>query len=212
MYCHLVLQVCNYSTCCRSLIINLLLFSKDWKLLREVTHRNLIRLKETHNNKEIMNTHRLHSLHIQVTVALWWCVSLQHTFPEGPDPYRRSATQSQRTCRRCACECGYSKGWREVTYLCVCGCDCLCVNEALMHNKPGIKQRPVQQGAIIVVANVVRHLHLSGADRGCVVGVGLDAVLRVPHVEQQDVKVEDGVRRDDVTWRGERRKLSHLVY
>ncbi len=79
------------------------------------------------------------------------------------------------------------------------GCDCLCVTDRLIHNKPGIKQCAVQQGAIIVVTNVVRHLHLSGADGGCVVGVGLDAVLRVPHVEQQDVKVEDGVRRDDVT-------------
>ena len=54
-----------------------------------------------------------------------------------------------------------------------------------------------------MVAYVVRHLHLSVAGLGRVVGVDLDAVLRVPHVEQQDVKVEDGVRRDDVAWGGE---------
>lgn len=57
-----------------------------------------------------------------------------------------------------------------------------------------------------MVANVVRHLHFSGADGGGVVGVALDAVLRVPHIEQQDVKVEDRIRRDDVTCRGERSK------
>lgn len=69
----------------------------------------------------------------------------------------------------------------------------------LIQNQPGIKECPVQQGAVIVVADVVRHLHFSGAGGGGVVGVDLDAVFRVPHIEQQDVKVEDGIRRDDVT-------------
>lgn len=76
----------------------------------------------------------------------------------------------------------------------------LCEGKIVLQNKPGIKERPVQQGAIVVVANVVRHLHLSGAGGRRVVGVALDAVLWVPHVEQQDVKMEDRVRRDDVTW------------
>lgn len=54
-----------------------------------------------------------------------------------------------------------------------------------------------------MVADVVRHFHLSRADGGCVVSVCLDAILGVPHIEEQDVKVEDGVRRDDVTCGGE---------
>lgn len=65
-------------------------------------------------------------------------------------------------------------------------------------NSPGIKERAVQQRAVIVVAHVVGHLHLSGACGRGVVGVDLDAVLRVPHIQQQDVKVEDGIGRDDV--------------
>lgn len=71
-----------------------------------------------------------------------------------------------------------------------------------MQDKPGIKEGPVQQGAVIVVADVIRHFHLSGADGGRVVSVYLDAILGVPHIEEQDVKVEDGVRRDDVTCGG----------
>lgn len=58
-----------------------------------------------------------------------------------------------------------------------------------MWNKPGIKERPIQQGAVVVVADIVRNLHLSGAGRRGVVGVALDAILRVPHIEQQDVKM-----------------------
>lgn len=65
--------------------------------------------------------------------------------------------------------------------------------------RPGIEQRPVQQGAVIVVPNIVGHLHLPGADGGRVVGLDLDAVLWVPDIEQQDVKVEDGIGRDEVT-------------
>lgn len=75
----------------------------------------------------------------------------------------------------------------------------------ILQNKPGIKEGPVQQGAIVVVANVVGHLHLPGAGGGGVVGFDLDAILRVPHVEQQDVKMEDCVGRDYFTW-GEKNK------
>lgn len=35
------------------------------------------------------------------------------------------------------------------------------------------------------------------------VSVYLDTILRAPHIEEQDVKVEDGVRGDDVTCRGQ---------
>lgn len=66
-------------------------------------------------------------------------------------------------------------------------------------NSPGIEERPVQQRAVIVVAHVVGHLHLSGASGRGVVRVDLDAVLWVPHIQQQDVEVEDGIGRDDVT-------------
>lgn len=45
-----------------TLTINLSLFSK-------VTHRNVTGLEEINNSKEVVNTHHLHSLHIQVTVA-----------------------------------------------------------------------------------------------------------------------------------------------
>lgn len=76
-------------------------------------------------------------------------------------------------------------------------CDCLCKLET-KQNEPGVKQGPVQKGAVVVVPHVVRHLHLPGAGRRGVVGVALDAILMVPHVEQQNVKVEDGVGRDDV--------------
>lgn len=69
--------------------------------------------------------------------------------------------------------------------------------------KPGVEQRPIQQGAVVVVSNVVGHLHLPGADGGRVVGLGLDAVLWVPDIEQQDVKVEGGIRGDDFTCGGE---------
>lgn len=68
--------------------------------------------------------------------------------------------------------------------------------------KPGIKQRAIQQRAVIVVSNKVGHLNLPGADGGRVVGLDLDAILRVPDVQQQDIKVEDGVRRDEVTCTG----------
>lgn len=64
---------------------------------------------------------------------------------------------------------------------------------------PGVKECPVQQRAVVVVAHVVGDLHLPGANGRRVVGVDLDAVLRVPHVQQQDVKVEDGIGGDDVT-------------
>lgn len=52
-----------------------------------------------------------------------------------------------------------------------------------------------------MIADEIRDLHLPGADGGQMVCVDLNAVLRVPHVQQQNVKVEDGVRRDDVTCR-----------
>lgn len=35
------------------------------------------------------------------------------------------------------------------------------------------------------------------------VGLDLDAILRVPDIQQQDIKVEDGIRRDEVTCAGE---------
>lgn len=35
------------------------------------------------------------------------------------------------------------------------------------------------------------------------VGLDLDAILRVPDIQQQDIKVEDGIRRDEVTCTGE---------
>lgn len=76
----------------------------------------------------------------------------------------------------------------------------LCSVGIVTQNKPGVKESPIQQRSIVVVTDVVRHLHLSRADGGCVVSVDLDAVLWVPHVKQQDVKVKDGVGRDDVTW------------
>lgn len=68
-----------------------------------------------------------------------------------------------------------------------------------MESSPGVKERPVQQRAVVVVAHVVRDLHLPAAGGRHVVGVNLDAVLRVPHVQQQDVEVEDGVGGDDVS-------------
>lgn len=68
---------------------------------------------------------------------------------------------------------------------------------------PRIKQRPIQQCSVIVVSDKVGHLNLPGADGGRVVGADLDAILRVPDIEQQDVKVEDGIGRDEVTCTGE---------
>lgn len=76
---------------------------------------------------------------------------------------------------------------------------CLSVCQSGVESSPGVKERPVQQRAVVVVAHVVGDLHLPGASGRRVVGVDLDAVLRVPHVKQQDVKVEDGIGRDDVT-------------
>lgn len=78
----------------------------------------------------------------------------------------------------------------------------------MIQNKPGIEERPIQQRPVVVIADKVRHLHLSGAGLWCVVGVGLHAIVRAPHVEQQDVKVQDGVRRDDVTWRETRQGVN----
>lgn len=68
-----------------------------------------------------------------------------------------------------------------------------------MEAKPGVKECPVQQGAVVVIAHKVRNLHLSGAGGRSVVGVDLDAVVRVPHIQQQNIKMEDGVRRDEIT-------------
>jgi len=80
------------------------------------------------------------------------------------------------------------------------------VIEGILRDEPGIKQGPVQKGAVVMVSNEVGNLHLSGADGGGVVSVDLDAVLCVPHIEQKNVKVEDGVGRDEVTCRGEQNR------
>lgn len=77
--------------------------------------------------------------------------------------------------------------------------------------KPGVKQRPIHQGAVVVVSDVVGHLHLPGADGGRVVGLDLDAVLRVPDIEEQDVKVEGGIRRDEFTCGGEMAGVLSLI-
>lgn len=65
-------------------------------------------VKHKHPEKAA-NTHHLRSPRSQVTEAWWWCASLRRTFPEVPDPYRRSASRSRRRCRRCACECDYNR-------------------------------------------------------------------------------------------------------
>lgn len=94
----------------------------------------------------------------------------------------------------------------ESRYKCVCRYG-LCTCAVIKWIEPGIKQRPIQQGAIIVVSNVVGHLHLPGADGGRVIGLDLDAVLGVPHIKQQDIKVENGIRGDEVTCtRGDHRR------
>lgn len=41
------------------------------------------------------------------------------------------------------------------------------------------------------------------------VGLNLDAILGVPHVEQQHIKVEDGIGGDKVTWTGE---ITQVMY
>lgn len=63
--------------------------------------------------------------------------------------------------------------------MCVCvKCANVCVNEVMKAwNKPGIKERSIQQGAVVVVADVVRNLHLSGADQRGMVGVTLDTIF-----------------------------------
>lgn len=97
------------------------------------------------------------------------------------------------------CGCSQGRG-RDVTWL--CAHTGFANVQSTKRVEPGIKQRAIQQRAVVVVPNKVGHLDLPGADGGLVVGLDLDAVLRVPDIQQQDVKVEDGIRRDEVTCTG----------
>ena len=168
----------------------------------QVTVRSIIRLKETndHNKKDVTVS--------VLSVSKWWWHS---------DDASLSNTHSQKalihTCDQPAnpdvsvigahAGVAAAKSGGEKLHVCVCvKCGIVCVNVVMkVWNKPGIKERSIQQGAIVVVADVVRNLHLSGADQRGMVGVTLDAIFWVPYIEQQDVKMENGVGRDDVTWR-----------
>ena len=51
-----------------------------------------------------------------------------------------------------------------------------------------------------MVTDEVGHLDSAAALLGLIVGLGLDFVFRIPDIQEQDVEVQDGVGRDDVTW------------
>lgn len=61
---------------------------------------------------------------------------------------------------------------------------------------PGVKGLTGEQGAVVVVTDEIRRRRHAVAARRLADDADLHLVLGVPHVQQQDIKNQDGVRRD----------------
>lgn len=67
---------------------------------------------------------------------------------------------------------------------------------------PGVEECAIEQSTIVVVAYIVRDLHGSDTLLWKVVSLNLHLVFCVPDIKQKHIKVQDGIRGDDVTWGG----------
>lgn len=61
---------------------------------------------------------------------------------------------------------------------------------------PGVKGLAGEQGAVVVVADEIRRRRHAAAARRLADDADLHLVLGAPHVQQQDIEHQDGIRRD----------------
>lgn len=64
---------------------------------------------------------------------------------------------------------------------------------------PGVKGRPILEGAVVVVAHKVSRRRPAGAALGCLPHHHHHVVFGVEHVDQQHLKHQRGLRRDETS-------------
>lgn len=112
-------------------------------------------------------------------------------------------------CHRSSCVCDYSEKKEPIKHTYMYTAQLQQVSGLLftLLCSPRVEERTIKQSAIVVVSYIIRDLDSSATLLWHVVSLNLHLVFRVPDIKQKHIKVQDGLRGDDVTWGGRTQRV-----